>query len=680
MPSPEAAVDAAAPAGAGEAEPPPPPQQPQAFERLVRKFWVKPGEERWLIAQFARHLPVLFPFEKAGKFGRAEWLPAAALDDPARRERAIEDVLRRSTQRIHSVYLDDPARTVYGRRLLRDDKSRLIRVRWYQRPGEEHRRPEALFLERKTHNEAWRGEASVKERCTVDDAEVAALLAGRPVPDRAALGRSPGAAALLGEMEAFVLRGETGAPLTPSVRTLYRRIAFQDAHCNAVRVSLDLDLHMVQEAGRTDPAAGGGWCRSVDPLVSLPPGDVHRFPCAVLEVKLQDRNPAWLDGVLRSDKVVAVPKFSKFLHGTAVLNLPTTRKFPWWFVPEDPGRKRSPFAPATFDEMSDEYDKYLEQGDEWAFKTTHAQDASLSASEADTGSSGSDADGGSDSGGGLRQALPRSLSVDSHQLADEQPHVVAVAPPAAAEPLTPAGSTRVSLEALVSPRNPIAYAKQYLARRRAFATSASFGDNTYRAFAATPTGKTTKRSAAIVRTRVEPKTFFANERTFLSWLQVSVIIMFLAFALLEGSSFGGSPFVSGNGGGALHANSSMAMAARISGALMGPVALVFMMYALYIYRQRTFQILRRETVRYDDQRGPIMLVLALVAVCSVAYGLGLSMIFLERPTAVAAGGAGRYVAPPAPVAAPEEPRDIFEFWDALENANEGLGKSDDRRR
>ena len=179
---------------------------------------------------------------------------------------------------------------------------------------------------------------------------------------------------------------------------------------------------------------------------------------------------------------------------------------------------------------------------------------------------------------------------------------------------------------------------------------------------------------------MEPKTFFANERTFLSWLQVSVIIMFLAFALLEGSSFGGSPFVGGNGGGALHANSSMAMAARISGALMGPVALVFMMYALYIYRQRTFQILRRETVRYDDQRGPIMLVLALVAVCSVAYGLGLSMIFLERPTAVAAGGAGRYVAPPAPVAAPEEPRDIFEFWDALENANEGLGKSDDRRR
>ena len=35
------------------------------------------------------------------------------------------------------------------------------------------------------------------------------------------------------------------------------------------------------------------------------------------------------------------------------------------------------------------------------------------------------------------------------------------------------------------------------------------------------------RAKAIVRTRVEPKTFFANERTFLQWLQISVLIMFM---------------------------------------------------------------------------------------------------------------------------------------------------------
>lgn len=44
------------------------------------------------------------------------------------------------------------------------------------------------------------------------------------------------------------------------------------------------------------------------------------------------------------------------------------------------------------------------------------------------------------------------------------------------------------------------------------------------------------RGKALVRTRVEPKTFFANERTFLQWLQISVLIMFMGLSLLGGSS------------------------------------------------------------------------------------------------------------------------------------------------
>lgn len=39
-----------------------------------------------------------------------------------------------------------------------------------------------------------------------------------------------------------------------------------------------------------------------------------------------------------------------------------------------------------------------------------------------------------------------------------------------------------------------------------------------------------------MNTRVEPKTFFANERTLLSWLSISVLLMFTALALLGGGS------------------------------------------------------------------------------------------------------------------------------------------------
>ena len=45
-----------------------------------------------------------------------------------------------------------------------------------------------------------------------------------------------------------------------------------------------------------------------------------------------------------------------------------------------------------------------------------------------------------------------------------------------------------------------------------------------------------RRARGLVRTRVEPKVFFANERTFLQWLQISVLLMFTGLSLLGGSS------------------------------------------------------------------------------------------------------------------------------------------------
>jgi hypothetical protein len=44
---------------------------------------------------------------------------------------------------------------------------------------------------------------------------------------------------------------------------------------------------------------------------------------------------------------------------------------------------------------------------------------------------------------------------------------------------------------------------------------------------------TRETSKALVRTRVDPKTFFANERTFLQWLQIAVLVMFTALSLLR---------------------------------------------------------------------------------------------------------------------------------------------------
>lgn len=61
--------------------------------------------------------------------------------------------------------------------------------------------------------------------------------------------------------------------------------------------------------------------------------------------------------------------------------------------------------------------------------------------------------------------------------------------------------------------------------------------------------------------------------------------------------------------------------AQFAGMAMAPVAMALMLYALYMYRKRSAQVLRRENVRYDDQRGPVLLTCMLLVVLVVAYVL-----------------------------------------------------------
>jgi uncharacterized membrane protein YidH (DUF202 family) len=51
---------------------------------------------------------------------------------------------------------------------------------------------------------------------------------------------------------------------------------------------------------------------------------------------------------------------------------------------------------------------------------------------------------------------------------------------------------------------------------------------------------------------------------------------------------------------------------QYAGVIISPIAILFMMYALFMYKRRTVQILRRANVRYDDQSGPVMLVILLI--------------------------------------------------------------------
>ncbi|KAI5778249.1 hypothetical protein EDC01DRAFT_674836 [Geopyxis carbonaria] len=100
-------------------------------------------------------------------------------------------------------------------------------------------------------------------------------------------------------------------------------------------------------------------------------------------------------------------------------------------------------------------------------------------------------------------------------------------------------------------------------------------------------------------TRVEPKVFFANERTFLSWLNFTVILGGLAVGLLNfGDKVG-----------------------RISAGLFTVVAMGTMLYALVTFHWRAKAIRKRGQGNFDDRFGPTVLAVTLLGAVVVNFVL-----------------------------------------------------------
>ncbi|KAF7456705.1 putative vacuolar transporter chaperone [Cryptosporidium felis] len=102
-------------------------------------------------------------------------------------------------------------------------------------------------------------------------------------------------------------------------------------------------------------------------------------------------------------------------------------------------------------------------------------------------------------------------------------------------------------------------------------------------------GRTLKASVSSA-VRVEPKTFFANERTLLQWMNMSVLLATISVSLL---SFG-------------------TQVGRICGMIMSPVAIFFIAYSYHIYLKRNRALERKEPISYNDRFGPTLLVFSLI--------------------------------------------------------------------
>ncbi|EJD48890.1 SPX-domain-containing protein [Auricularia subglabra TFB-10046 SS5] len=599
-----------------------------AFVRQTTKYWVHPDNLVHLKLAILRHLPVLvFNSDK-------EFEPK----DSA----------------ITSIYMDNEDLDLYLGRLEKTEGAEAIRLRWY---GDTATRQ--IFVERKTHREDWTGEKSVKARFPVKaehvngflrgthdmDAEFDAMLAkGKKTPAEVDNMR-----VLAREVQQSIL--ERG--LKPVIRTFYNRTAFQLPGDARVRISLDTELTMVREDnwdGRN--RSGKNWRREdigIDwPFDQLPPEDKELFPYGVLEVKLQTQfgqePPEWVRQLVSSHLVESVPKFSKFIHGCATLLPNRVDLVPFWLPQMDvdirkpdtgalhisrPSGSRGsggtsnppsgassspvlltptgeyPYAEPQSEGEEDEPEGAVriagpheegrlvrvsaaELAEASSFRERFLLEHAAAEQQGEAGPSSSVTGGTSSTGTGA--ARPRNLSID---------------------PLATATAFDISFRNKLSKRPSVVFEDEQEREheeepgesRDASTAEAEEQVQLLREWTA-PRG-----TRIAVPVRIEPKVYFASERTFLQWLQFSVLIAFIPTTLLNFSS------------------EDDREPGLLSAGAFTLAALLALAYSCFIFVHRAFKLRARAAdALYYDPYGPTVLCLVLIG----AIGLNFGVILTRR--------------------------------------------------
>jgi len=108
------------------------------------------------------------------------------------------------------------------------------------------------------------------------------------------------------------------------------------------------------------------------------------------------------------------------------------------------------------------------------------------------------------------------------------------------------------------------------------------------------------------RMKVEPKTYFANERTLLSWMNSAILMGTTGAALLSFGKLGGD---------------SKATAAGLA---FVPISILIFLYALFTFHRRLYLIYNKIPTGYHDPFGPTILTVLLV------IGMILSALFAVK--------------------------------------------------
>jgi uncharacterized membrane protein YidH (DUF202 family) len=255
-----------------------------------------------------------------------------------------------------SLYFDNPSFELYTDKVERAADAASLRLRWY---GQLSTKPEILLEQKIVHDSGM----SEEHNFAIKDKYIKPFLDGEYKMEKTVqkMERQGQASEEIEELKstATALQGFVrDKHLEPLLRANYVRTAFQKPADNRVRISIDTNLVFIREdvldprRPVRDPAE---WHRrDIDngnmsyPFSDVLPADISRFPYAVLEIKLREqadgKKPAWVEDLMASHLLHPTPRFSKFVHGVATLFEDYVNRLPFWLSDLEADIRRDPQA------------------------------------------------------------------------------------------------------------------------------------------------------------------------------------------------------------------------------------------------------------------------------------------------------------------------------------------------
>lgn len=537
---------------------------------------------------------------------------------------------------ITSIYFDNPKFSLYTDKVGHEPNASSLRLRWY---GQLADKPE-IVLEKKTIKD---GDSSEELRFPIKEKYIEKFIRGEYKMEKSidklkrTVGEdSPKVQELQKSVDAiqsFVREQD----LQPMLRANYTRTAFQIPGDDRVRISLDTDLALIREDAVDvdrpcrDP---DDWHRSdIDsaqmeyPFHDIRKGEISRFPFALLEIKIKGRKQyEWVEDLMNSHLVKEAPRFSKFVHGVAQLFEDHVNTFPFWLSELETDIRRDPHK--AFEEEQERKAKAAE--DEFAVGSLFGTRSSPAAFRPGVSSPvGSPSNAGASkmakSPGRATVEDTRRASLAAQTASARQTGIDSVVEEADSDDdglQADSGATERNMTTTAGVRSLFPsfsyskYAQRHRARQQATANLPPGVRD--------PGPRWIKDQGPV---RVEAKVWLANQRTFIKWQHVSVLLASLSLGLFNAA------------GETNNVARSLAVVYTAVAAFAGIWG-----YAMYMHRSRLIQL--RSGKDFDNVLGPTVVCLGLVVALCCNFGFRYHAIMQDqqRSPEEVGGGNGTAVA------------------------------------